>query len=62
MIADGARLMPECEDAASHLSLFPVVDPATASPAVRGIFEEIGAFFDLPAAPQVFWVMAADEG
>lgn len=63
MVADGARLAPEGEDgAAARPSRFPLVDPSAVSAGVRETFEEIRAFFQVPAVPQVFRVMAADEG
>ncbi len=60
-VADGLRLPLEFS-ASAREPILPLADPATASPEVKAIFEEIVEFYALDRPPAVFRWMARDMG
>lgn len=60
-IADGLRL-PLDFSPSTRMPAVAIVDDAAAEPEVKGVFEEIRAFYAMAAAPAIFRYLARDPG
>ena len=61
-VADGLRLPLDFSDAPVRKPLVALVEPAEAASAVRHIYEEILDFYQSEHVPNIFKVLAHDEG
>jgi AhpD family alkylhydroperoxidase len=61
-LADGARVPLDFTEAGSRKPLLPLADVDGAAEGLRELLAEIAAFYGMPAAPNVFRLLAADPG
>lgn len=61
-VADGARAPLDFTDAGTRKPLLPMADGEGACGDLRAVFDDIKAFFQMPAVPNVFRILAADPG
>lgn len=59
-VADGLRLPLEFTPDPARIPLVPLVDPATAEGPVKALFNEVSAFFAMPAPPNLYRALGHD--
>ncbi len=59
-VADGLRLPLDFTPDPTRVPLVPLVDPAAAQGSVKGLFEEVAAFFGMSGPPNLYRALARD--